>query len=186
MLVDAHAAHTEGFFRVPVDNLTAVPALCAAVREHLPSGTVVVSPDAGRVRMATEYGRRLGAPLAVLHKRRESGTETEVTHLVGDVRGRPCLVIDDMISTGGTIVESVRALCEAGARPEFYVAATHGLMLGEACTRFAAEGVRRVFHTDSVTPNEACDAPVQVVSIAPLLAAAIRHELSGTPIPEPR
>jgi ribose-phosphate pyrophosphokinase len=87
-------------------------------------------------------------------------------------------VVDDMISTGGTIVESVRALRMAGARPEFYVSATHGLMLGEACTRFALEGVRRVIQTDSVTARESCDAPVDVVSIAPLLAAAIRRDLA--------
>jgi ribose-phosphate pyrophosphokinase len=175
LLVDVHSPQTEGFFRIPVDNLTAVPALCKALRDYVPADMVVVSPDAGRVKMATEYGRRLGAPLAILHKRRESSTETDVTHVVGDVRDRPCLVIDDMISTGGTVVESLRALREAGARPEFYVAVTHSLMLGPACTRFAQEGVRRVFQTNTVTPREACDVPVEVVSVAPLLAAAIRQ-----------
>ena len=178
MLVDVHTPQTEGFFHIPVDHLTAVPALAAAARAHVPADAVVVSPDAGRVAMATEYARLLCTPLAVLHKRRESGSETAVTHLVGDVRGRPCLIIDDMISTGGTIVESARALREAGAR-EMYVAATHGLLLGEACTRFAREGVRRVFQTDSVVPRETCDAPVQVVSIGPIIAGAIKRELFG-------
>lgn len=119
--VDLHTPQIEGFFHVPVDDLTAVPALCEAVASRLPDGAVVVSPDAGRVGLATAYANRLGAPVAVLHKRRESGSETRVTHLVGDVRDRPCLIVDDMIATGGTIMESVAALLEAGARPEITV-----------------------------------------------------------------
>src|ERR671932_304240 len=98
--VDVHTPQLEGFFRVPFDSLTAVPILADAVREHLPEGAAVVSPDAGRVSMATEFAQRLGAQVVVLHKRRESGSRTRVTHVVGDVRDRACLVIDDMISTG--------------------------------------------------------------------------------------
>lgn len=106
--LDLHTLQMQGFFRVPVDNLTAVPALCAALRSRLPDGIAIVSPDAGRVPMATEYAHCLGAPLIVLHKRRESGRETAVTHVLGDVRDRACLVIDDMIATGGTIAETMR------------------------------------------------------------------------------
>src|SRR3954468_24592575 len=113
--VDIHTPQLEGFFRIPVDSLTAVPVLATALRDRLPEGTVVVSPDAGRVRMATEFAHRLKTSVVVLHKRRESGTETKVTHLVGDVRGRACLIIDDMISTGGTIAESIEVLLKAGA-----------------------------------------------------------------------
>src|SRR4051812_31901578 len=130
--VDVHTTQLEGFFRIPFDSLTAVPALATALRERLPEGTVVVSPDAGRMRMATEFAHRLKTAVVVLHKRRESGTETKVTHLVGDVRGRACLIIDDMISTGGTIAESIEVLLGAGARPEIVVAATHGLLLDGA------------------------------------------------------
>ena len=115
--LDLHADQIEGFFHVPVDNLTAVPTLCQALRGRLPEGVVVVSPDTGRVSMATDYAHRLGSPVAVLHKKRTSGTETDVTHVVGDVRGRPCLIIDDMISTGGTIARAVEALLAAGALP---------------------------------------------------------------------
>ena len=92
----------------------------------------MVSPDAGRVRMATEYAHRLGAPVIILHKRRESGTETNVTHVVGEVRNRPCLIIDDMISTSGTISEGVEVLLAAGAKPEVTIAATHGMFLNGA------------------------------------------------------
>jgi ribose-phosphate pyrophosphokinase len=123
--------------------------------------------------MASEYARRLGKPLVVLHKLRESGSKTVVTHVVGDVRGRPCLIIDDMISTGGTIAESARALAAAGATSEFVVAATHGLLLDGACNRMAAAGVARVFVTDSVaTPDRRCR-HAQVVTIARLIAATI-------------
>jgi ribose-phosphate pyrophosphokinase len=175
--VDPHTPQIEGFFRVPVDSLTAVPTLCAALQPRLPAGTVVVSPDAGRVRMATEYAHRLGTSVIVLHKRRESGTETAVTHLVGDVRDRPCLIIDDMIATGGTLLESIHALCVAGARPPFSVAATHGLFLGDALDRLIQAGVQTVYVTDTVASKMSVP-PLEVVSMAPVLAAALERFLA--------
>jgi ribose-phosphate pyrophosphokinase len=176
--VDLHTPQTEGFFRVAVDNLTAVGVLADALRGSLPEGAVVVSPDAGRVKMATEFAARLGAPVVVLHKRRVSGTETKVTHLVGDVRGRRCLIVDDMISTGGTIVESARALRAAGARAEFLVAATHGLLLEGAREKLARAGVGEILVTDTV-PVKAEGGPlVRVATVAPLVADALRRLLS--------
>jgi ribose-phosphate pyrophosphokinase len=172
--VDVHTPQLEGFFRVPVDSLTAVPALAEAVRVHLPAETVVVAPDAGRMQMATEFAQRLKTSVVVMHKRRESGTETKVTHLVGDVRDRACLLIDDMISTGGTMAKSIEALLKAGARPEITVAATHGLLLEGARAHLAHESVRAVFVTDTV-PVLIKDWPqLRVVSVAPLIAAAVR------------
>ena len=129
--------------------------------------------------MATEYARRLGFPLIVLHKRRESGTKTEVTHVVGEVRGRSCLIIDDMISTGGTIATSARSFAAAGARSEFVVAATHGLLLDGACDRMAAAGIARVYVTDSVLAPDLRCGHASVVTVAPLLAAAIRLQIVG-------
>jgi ribose-phosphate pyrophosphokinase len=172
--LDLHTDQIEGFFPGPFDTLTAVPTLCAALRPELPADAVVVAPDAGRVKLATEYAARLDLPLAVLHKRRESGTETHVTHLVGEVEGRHCLIIDDMISTGGTLVESVGALREAGAAG-FTVAATHGLLLRNALDRLADAGVERVFVTDTVTPRDDPRGILRIVSIAPLLGSAVRH-----------
>lgn len=176
--VDLHTAPIEGFFHVPVDSLTAVPTLGEAVRDRLPAGAVVVSPDTGRVAMATDYAQRLGAPVAILHKRRASGTETVVTHVIGDVRGRPCLIVDDMISTGGTIARAVEALLAAGARPKIFVVATHGLFVGEAWTTLGHEAIREVLVTDSVVPAES-DPRLWVVSIAPLIAAAIGRIQAG-------
>ena len=140
---------------------------------------VELSDDAGRVRMAAEYAQRLGAPVVVLLKRRESGTETRVTHVVGDVRGRPCLIVDDMISTGGTIVESVKALVAAGARPGVTVAATHGLLLDGAPDKLERAGVREVFVTDTVKTAGEGRAQLHVISVAPLVAAALRRLLSN-------
>ena len=173
--VDLHTPQIEGFFHAPVDSLTAVPTLCAAVRERLPGGGVVVSPDAGRVRMATRYAETLGAPLVVLHKRRESGSRTEVTHIVDDVRERGCLIVDDMISTGGTIAESVEALLEAGARPDITVVATHGLLLDGAREKLRRPAIREVVVTDTIAAAERAWPGLRIVSVAPLIAAALRR-----------
>jgi ribose-phosphate pyrophosphokinase len=148
------------------------------LRDQLPEGTVVVSPDAGRVSMATEYAHRLKTSLVVLHKRRESGTETRVTHVVGDVRGRACLIVDDMISTGGTIAESVGALLDSGARPEITVAATHGLLVEGAREHLTHEAVREVLVTDTVQIEVKDWANLRVISVATLIAAAIRRFLA--------
>jgi ribose-phosphate pyrophosphokinase len=156
-----------------------VPLVCDALR-NLPvvRELVVVSPDAGRVPMATEYAGRLGAPMAVLQKKRESGTKTRVTHLVGEVSGRTCLIVDDMIATGETLLESLRVLRDAGARADCYVAATHGLLLDGAPDRLAAEGVREALITDTVAQADRRHRVVRVVSVAPLIAAAILRLLA--------
>lgn len=127
--------------------------------------------------MATEYAHRLGTSVVVLHKRRASGTETEVTHVVGEVRDRPCLIIDDMISTGGTIARAVGALLAAGARPEVVIAATHGLFVGGARAKLHHEAIRDVFVTDSVALNDPSWPHLHAVSVAPLIAGAIRRLL---------
>jgi ribose-phosphate pyrophosphokinase len=113
----------------------------------------------------------------VLHKQRESGTDTEVTHVVGDVSGRPCLIIDDMISTGGTIAQSVRALIEAGARSEIIIAATHGLLLPGARDKLNHPAIREVLVTNTVSVEEKDWPQLRVVSIAPLIARALERFL---------
>jgi ribose-phosphate pyrophosphokinase len=125
--------------------------------------------------MATEFAHRLKTSVIVLHKRRESETETKVTHLVGDVVDRACLIIDDMISTGGTMAESIEALLSAGARPEITIAATHGLLMDGARENLSHESVREVFVTDTVAPKDKAWPQLRVISIAPLIAEAIRR-----------
>ena len=177
--VDLHAAQIEGFFHIPVDALTAVPTLCDALRPLLPKELIVVSPDEGRVKMAGQYAQRLNSTVAVLHKRRETATKTRVTHVVGDVRGKACLIIDDMISTGGTISEAIEALLGAGARPEIVVAATHGPLLEAAREKLSHESIRAVFVTDTIAPVIRNWSKLQVVTVAPLIAAAIKRILSN-------
>jgi len=181
--VDLHTPQIEGFFYVPVDSLTAVPTLCRALSNSLPSDVVVVAPDSGRVGMATDYAQFLGAPVIVLHKRRESGSETKVTHIVGDVSGRACLLVDDMISTGGTMAESITALLAAGARPEIMIAATHGLLLPGARAKLEHPAVRAVFVTDTVSMTERDWPQLHVVSIAPSAKnpAPPRHRSAARP-----
>jgi ribose-phosphate pyrophosphokinase len=177
VMVDLHTPQIEGFFHVPVDSLTAVPPLCRALRDRLPADLVVVSPDAGRVQLATNYAQCLGAPVIVLHKRRQSGVETEVTHVVGNVSNRACLIVDDMISTGGTIAESITALLRAGARPEITVAATHGLLVFGARQKLDHPSVREVFVTDTVAVAQRDWPKLHVTSIAPLIARALERIL---------
>jgi ribose-phosphate pyrophosphokinase len=176
--VDLHTPQIEGFFHAPVDSLTAVPTLCRALRDRLPPDVVVVSPDVGRMAMATEYARCFGVPVIVLHKRRASGTEAEVTHIVGGVAGRHCLIVDDMISTGGTVAESVAALLEAGARPEIIVTATHGLLLAGARARLDQPAVREVVVTDTIGIAGQDWPQLRVVSVAPLIATALQRFLA--------
>ncbi len=176
--VDLHTPQMEGFFSVPVDTLTAVPVLCRALRERLPADVAVVSPDAGRVDLATDYAQRFGAPVVVLHKRRDSGTETHVTHVVGDVVDRPCLIVDDIIATAGTVADSVAALLAAGARREIFIAATHGLFLPGAREKLSHPALREIHVTDTV-PVPSADWPsLRVVSIAPVVAAALERFLA--------
>jgi ribose-phosphate pyrophosphokinase len=175
LTLDLHTPQMEGFFHVPVDSLTAVPTICSRIRDRVTGGFAVVSPDAGRVSMATAYAHRLGAPLIVLYKQRVSGRETAVTHIVGDVKNRTCLIIDDMIATGGTIAESARALREAGAASDLFIAATHGLFVEQARDKLLQAGVRDIFVTDSVPQAGSNGLPLQIVSVAPLLAAAVRQ-----------
>ncbi|MGA6826209.1 ribose-phosphate diphosphokinase [Nitrospira sp. NS4] len=175
--MDLHAPQIEGFFHIPVDSLTAVPTLCNILHEKLPPGVVVVAPDAGALRMATDYAHRLKGTVAVLHKRRESGTGTQVTHLVGDVADKPCLIVDDMISTGGTLASGIEALLRAGARPELTIAATHGLLLPGTRLKLEHEAVKKVLITDTVAGAPKDWARLQVVSIAPVIAGALKRLL---------
>jgi ribose-phosphate pyrophosphokinase len=178
LALDVHTPQVEGFFAIPVDNLGAVGVLADALRGRLADDAVVVSPDLGAVARATQFALRLGLPTAVVHKRRLSGAEVETVQVIGDVRGRACLLVDDMISTGGTIEASVRALAGAGARPDFTVAATHAVFAAGAPERLAAAGVGEIVVTDSVA-LPAVPPGVRVTSVAPLLAGAIRHLSRG-------
>jgi ribose-phosphate pyrophosphokinase len=176
--LDLHSPQVEGFFRVPVENLTAVPVLVQALRERVRAETVIVSPDFGAVERASTFADRLGCAVAVLPKRRLSGSAVEVGMPIGEVAGRHCLILDDMISTGGTILKGLDALQKAGALPGVTVAATHGVFAEGALERLRAAGVADLLVTDSVAPAPR-EEGVHRVSIAPVLGAALERIATG-------
>jgi ribose-phosphate pyrophosphokinase len=163
----------EGFFHVPVENLTAVPAISDALKPQLEPGSVIVSPDTGGVKLASAYASRLGCLAAVLHKERLNGAKTVVDRVVGEVRGRPCVIIDDMISTGGTITNAIEALTQAGAREQFIVAATHPVFTPEARRNLNHLSIRQIIVTDSIPISHHQWRRVHVVSLAPIIAEAL-------------
>ncbi len=173
--VDLHAPQIEGFFQIPVDELGAFETLLAAVRPTLPADITVVSPDLGRVGLATQYADRLGTPTAVVHKRRLSGRETLSLQVVGDVLDRACLIVDDMISTGGTMAGCVDALIRAGARRQMVVVATHGLFLAGAERVLSHPAIRAIWVTDTLPQPEGPVGRRMVVSIAPCVVAALQR-----------
>jgi ribose-phosphate pyrophosphokinase len=177
--VDLHSAALEGMFPVPLEHVSAVPALADGLR-GAPATGVVVAPDLGAVHLADRFARRLGLPVAVVHKIRLSGTEVAVRAVTGEVRGRTPIIVDDMISTGGTIVAAHSALGEAGClTKEITVATTHGLLVANAAERLAGLGLGRLMVTDSVLQPERPVPPTQVVGLAPLLSDAIRRLHEG-------
>ncbi len=179
LAVDLHVASLEGFFHIPLEHLSAVPLLSKALGATVGDQGVVVSPDLGAVKLAEHYAARLGLPVAIVHKTRLSGEEVRAERVIGDVRGRRPLVIDDMISTGGTIEAAVNAILAAGAAPEVTVAATHGLLVGTASQRLSALPIRRLITTDSVQRAAELPFPIEVASLGPLLGEAIDRLHTG-------
>jgi ribose-phosphate pyrophosphokinase len=173
--VDLHSPAIEGFFRAPLEHLSAVPLLAVAARDALPPDPVVVAPDLGAVKLAERYARALTLPVAVVHKTRVSPESATVRALTGDVRGRTPVVVDDMISTGGTVEAAGQALLAAGCVPEMLVVATHALLVGAAVERLRVLPVRRLIATDSVASPAADGLPLQTVGLAPLLADAVKR-----------
>ena len=179
MSVDLHAAQIQGFFDGPVDHLFAMPVLLEHFRKQLdPSTLTVVSPDMGRVRVADIWSQKLDAPLAIIHKRRDPLVPNQVTvhDIVGDVSGRVCLIVDDMIDTGGTIVKAAEALKRAGAL-KVVVAATHAIFSDPAPTILQSDFIDSVVVTDTLPVPEHKRFPtLTILPIAPMLARAI-HEV---------
>jgi ribose-phosphate pyrophosphokinase len=173
--VDLHSAALEGFFAIPVEHLSAVSLLAEAVRPLVAPNTVVVAPDLGAVKLAERYARSLHRPMAIVDKERLSGEEVRVRRVVGRVEGCPVLVADDMISTGGTVQAAIQALLAAGCAADVTVAASHGLFVGPVVERLRPLPVRRLLATDSVAAPAQLPCPVHGVSLAPLLAEAIRR-----------
>jgi len=175
--VDLHTAQIQGFFDGPVDHLFALPLLAEHIQARLEGQPItVVSPDAGRVRVAERWTDVLGAPLAIIHKRRDPDVpnQVRVLEVVGEVEGRTCVVVDDMIDTGGTIAKAAETLYEQGAR-DVIVAATHGILSDPATERLRESRISEVVVTDTLPITSTLE-KLTVLPIAPLLATAI-HEV---------
>jgi ribose-phosphate pyrophosphokinase len=171
--VDLHSSTLEGFFGVPVEHLSAVCLLSSALEGELASPGVIVAPDLGAVKLAERYADLLHLPIAIVHKTRISGQEVRVRGIVGDVRGRTPVIIDDMISTGGTIDAACKALMAAGCVAEITVAATHALLVGQAMTLMSQLPLKRLLVTDSLALSRHGALPIQVISLAPMLAEVV-------------
>ena len=178
MTVDLHTSQIQGFFDGPVDHLFALPLLAEHVASRVSTDQItVVSPDAGRVRVAERWTDVLGAPLAIIHKRRDPDVPNQVRvfEVVGDVQDRVCVVVDDMIDTGGTIVKAAETLFENGAK-DVIVAATHGILSDPARDRLQQSQISEVVVTDTLPiPPERQFDKLTVLSIAPILATAINE-----------
>ena len=172
--VDIHAAAIQGFFTVPVDPLSAVPILSAYFRSPEFANATIVSPDVGRAKVAGKYAELTGLPLAVIHKRRDSFSDVKVTHLVGDVRGRNPIVIDDIMA-GGSILKELDALYDNGAEGKAYLAITHPVLLPKALKLVEQdERIGKVVVTNTLpVPQEKRIDKIEVISIAPLLSGII-------------
>jgi ribose-phosphate pyrophosphokinase len=179
LTLDLHAAQIQGFFDIPVDHLFAAPVFVEYFRSKAMEDVTVVSPDAGGVERARAFAKRLNAPLAIIDKRREEANVAEVMHVIGDVRGRNCIMVDDLIDTAGTLVKGAEALLEKGAR-SVSACATHAVLSGPAVERILSSPVEEVVLSNSIPLKEEARkcSRIRTLSIAPLLARAIQsiHE----------
>ena len=186
MSVDLHSGQIQGFFDGPFDHLVATPVLVDYLAGKMPKDLVVVSPDAGRVKVAERYANMLHADLAIVHKRRVYGAKNavEAKEVVGNVEGRTCVLIDDMIDTGGTLVAAAEQLVEQGAR-EVCAAATHGVLSGPAIDRLKNSVIHKVVVTDTLPlPPEKQIDKIVVLSVAKVIADAIDAVFEDTSVSE--
>jgi ribose-phosphate pyrophosphokinase len=174
LTLDLHAGQIQGFFDIPTDNLFSAPILARDVKERLAGDRMVVSPDVGGVVRARALAKRIDAPLAIVDKRRERAGESEVMNIIGEVAGHSCILVDDIVDSGGTLVNAAEALLASGAK-EVSAYITHGVLSGGAVSRIANSKLKELVITDSIMPTEAVKVAhnIRVISIAQLIGEAI-------------
>ncbi len=175
LTVDLHAGQIQGFFDIPVDNLYGAPVMVRDIKERMNvSDVMVVSPDVGGVVRARALAKRIDAPLAIVDKRRERAGESEVMNIIGEVEGKCCILVDDIVDSGGTLCNAAEALLKQGAK-EVHAYITHGVLSGGAVARISASKLKQLVLTDTIQPTEAVRVAknIRVISIAPLIGEAI-------------
>ena len=175
LTLDLHAGQIQGFFDIPTDNLYAQPVMAEDIEKNFDNGKLmVVSPDVGGVVRARGLAKRFGAPLAIIDKRRERAGESQVMHVIGEVEGHSCIMVDDIVDSGGTLCNAAEALLKQGAK-DVTAYITHGVLSGGAVARISASEMNSLVITDSILPKEAVRVAqnVRVLTIAPLLGEAI-------------
>lgn len=171
--MDLHAPAIQGFFNIPVDHMTALDLFADYLRKKDLQDAVIVSPDAGRAKTAERLATYLDLPVALMNKRRPKHNEAEITHVIGDVRGKVPIIIEDMIDTGGTIIKVVDSLVEHGARPEVILCATHAVFSHPATYRLQHPSIQEVVVTDTFPIQDLKMEKLKVLSVAPLFAEAV-------------
>jgi ribose-phosphate pyrophosphokinase len=181
--VDLHAGQIQGFFNIPVDHLFSMPVMIEYLRQHHGQQSVLVSPDAGGVERARAYSKRLNATLAIIDKRREKANVSEVMHIIGDVKGKDAILVDDMIDTAGTLTNAAKALMDAGAR-SVSACATHAVLSGPAIERIQNSPLAEVVVTDTIPlrPEAKACPKIKQLTVARLLGEAIKRIHHGDSI----
>lgn len=176
LCVDLHAGQIQGFFNIPVDHLYAAPVVLDDIKSRFPNDLVVVSPDAGGTERARAFAKRLNAGLAIIDKRRSAANVSEVMHIIGEVDGQTCIIVDDMIDTAGTLCQAAAALKAHGAG-DIYATATHAVLSGPALDRINASSLKEVLVCNTIPTEEKARncSRLRIVSVAKLLAEAIRR-----------
>jgi ribose-phosphate pyrophosphokinase len=176
LAMDLHAGQIQGFFNIPVDHLFAMPVLMDYLRAKFGPEAVIVSPDAGGVERARAFSKRVGASLAIIDKRRPTPNVAEVVNIIGDVKGRDAIIVDDLVDTAGTLCAAARAVVQHGARA-VYACASHGLLSGPAVERIMASPLQELIVTDSILPRPDVKASskFRVLSVSRLLGEAVKR-----------
>jgi len=175
LTMDLHAPQIQGFFDIPLDHLYSSYIFVEYFRKKSIDNLVVVSPDIGSIKMARAYSKRLGAQLALVDKRRPRQNVAEVMHIIGEVRGKNVLIVDDMVDTAGTLVGAADAMKKKGAK-QIYAACTHPLLSGDACSRIEASPINEIVVTDTIPiPEEKLIDKIKILSVAPIFSQAIER-----------
>ena len=185
LTMDLHAAQIQGFFNIPVDHLLGVPILAPYFEEQFKdqNDVVVVSPDLGSVTRARKFAERMNAPLAIIDKRRPKANVSEVMNIIGDVKGKRAVIVDDLVDTAGTLCNGAKAIIEVGGATEVYACATHGVLSGPAIERIEQSVIKELVLLDTIAlPEEKKIPKITMVPVGPVFAEAIERIYADKPV----